>query len=161
MSGRAQGIVRAVRAVEGSNCSGWLGMTKDGPPMRCPPIDSEQSQQVSRVRRRFQLAKATRPWMSIRAGGQVGGSVAESNWQQAPAEHTFLVGVWECYWNSGISSLAIVSTWRARSSRGQEILKTMCLAPASMYSLSRSAQFSTGPRRQYRWTMLMKSAPYR
>ena len=25
--------------------------------------------------------------MSIRAGGQVGGSVAESNWQQAPAEH--------------------------------------------------------------------------
>ena len=38
----SQGIVRAVRAVEGSNCSGLLGMTKDGPPLRCSPIDSEQ-----------------------------------------------------------------------------------------------------------------------
>ena len=37
-----QGIVRAVRAVEGSNCSGLLGMSKDGPPMRCSPIDSER-----------------------------------------------------------------------------------------------------------------------
>ena len=37
-----QGIVRAVRAVGGSYCSGWLGMRKDGPPMRCSPIDSEQ-----------------------------------------------------------------------------------------------------------------------
>ena len=43
MSVRAQGIVRAVRAVEGSDCSRWLGMAKDGPPMRCSPIDSEQT----------------------------------------------------------------------------------------------------------------------
>ena len=38
----SQGVVRAVRAGEGSNCSGWLGMTKDGPAMRCSPINSEQ-----------------------------------------------------------------------------------------------------------------------
>ena len=38
----SQGIVRAVRAVEWSNCSGLLGMTKDGPPLRCSPIDAEQ-----------------------------------------------------------------------------------------------------------------------
>ena len=43
MSVRAQGIVRAVRAVGGSDCSGWLGMAKDGPHMRCSPIDSEQT----------------------------------------------------------------------------------------------------------------------
>ena len=109
----------------------------------------------------FNQPKLPATGMYIRSGGEAGGSVAKSNRQQAPAVHAFLVGVWVCYWNSGMSSLAIVSTWRARSSRGQEILKTMCLAPASMYSLSRSAQFSTGPSRQYRWTMLMKSAPYR
>ena len=37
MSGRAQGIVRAVRAVEGSNYSGWSGMTKDGLPWDVNP----------------------------------------------------------------------------------------------------------------------------
>ena len=50
--------------------------------------------------------------------------------------------------NKGISSFAIISKCRVRSSRGQLMLNTMCLAPASTYSLRRSAQASTGPSRQ-------------